>query len=105
MRPLGVVMRAITIKALVVGFFHCAAGLLLYRGRVVDHFPVLQSDFLVFLLPALIALIAYGVVFWSSGFLRAKPALRLVVTSGASLLASCLSSGLLTLVAFNRYGT
>jgi len=98
-------MRAFIIKAVVVGCFHCAGGVLLYRGRVVNHLPVLNSDFLVLLLPALIALIAYGAIFWASGFLQAKPGLRLAIMSGFSLLATCLSSWLFMLIAFNKYGT
>lgn len=92
-------------KIVVIGGLHWVAGALLYRGRVVNHLPLLQSDLFVFLLPALIATIAYGVVFWSSEFLQAKPALRLAITFVFSLLATGLSSWLFMLVAFNTYGT
>jgi hypothetical protein len=66
---------------------------------------MLQSDLLVIYLPALIAVIAYSGFFWSHGFLQAKPALRLATMLGFSLLATAVSSWLLMLIAFNKYGT
>ena len=98
-------MRTFLIRIVAIGCLHCIGGVLLYRGRVVNQLPMLESDLLVFDLPALIALIAYGIAFWSNGFLRAKPALRIVIMLGVSLLATCLSSWLFMLIAFNKYGT
>jgi hypothetical protein len=98
-------MLAFLIKFIVIGCLHCVVSVLLYRGMVVNQFPILQSEALVFALPSLIALIAYGAVFWSKGFLQARPVLRFAIMLAVSLLSTCLSSWLFMLVAFNRYGT
>jgi len=98
-------MSAFLVKSVVIGCLHCVVSVLLYRGMVVNQLPILQSELLVFGVPSLIALIAYGTVFWLSGFLQAKPVLRLAIMLGFSLLATCLSSWLFMLVAFNSYGT
>jgi hypothetical protein len=100
---LQVAMRAFLIKTVVIGCLHCVVSVLLYRGMVVNQFP--KSELLVFDLPALIALIAYGIIFWTSGFLQAKLGLRIAIMLGFSLLAAGLSSWLFMLIAFNKYGT
>lgn len=41
---------------------HVAGGCLLYRGRQLRLAPVLQSDLIVFLLPALLAFIGYSLM-------------------------------------------
>jgi hypothetical protein len=53
----------------------------------------------------LIALIAYGAVFWSSGFLQAKPSARIMVMLGFSLLAVFLSFSVIMLIGLNTYGS
>lgn len=98
-------LAALLIKLALVGCVHCAIGVLLYRGRVVNRMPGMQSDFLVFILPALLALVAYGACFWSSRLLQAKPAARIVTLLVISILAVWMSSWLFMLVAFNKYGT
>ena len=99
-----VAMITFILKIVVIGFLHCLGGVLLYRGMVVKGIPILQSELLVFYLLFLIALIAYGTVFWSSGFLQTRPVLRLAIMLGVSLLATCLSTWLYLLFALNRYG-
>jgi hypothetical protein len=98
-------MRAFLIKIVVIGCLHCVGGVLLYRGWAINKLPILESDLLATYLPFLIALIAYGAVFWSSGFLQTKPVLRLAIMLGFSLLAACLSFSLYMLIALNTYGS
>ncbi len=99
-------MLAFLIKIVVIGCLHCVSGVLLYRDMMVNKPPIVESEFLVLDLPSLIALIAYGAVFWSSGFLQTKPALiRLAIMLGFSLLAAFLSWWLYMLIALNTYGS
>ena len=98
-------MLPLVIKVVVIGSLHCAGSVLLYRGRVVNHLTLLKSDLLVIFVPALVALIAYGTVFWSSGFLRAKPGARIAGLLAFAIVLTCFSSWLFMVIAFNRYGT
>lgn len=102
---LQVAMRAFLIKIVVIGCLHCISGVLLYREMVFNPLPIFRSEFLVLFLPALIALIAYGAVFWSSGFLQAKPSARIMVMLGFSLLAVFLSFSVIMLIGLNTYGS
>lgn len=98
-------MKTFFIKVLVIGCLHCAIGVLLYRGMVLSHIPMLQSELLVFDIPFLVALIAYGAAFWTSGFIKEKPVLRMVALLAVSLVVTFLSFWLFMIVSFNRYGT
>lgn len=98
-------MTAFLIESLVIALGHCIGGVLLYRGRIISQVPILQSDFLVFLLPSLLALIAYGAAYWCSGFFQARPVMRIATMIGLSILMSGLSAWLSMSVAFTRYGT
>jgi hypothetical protein len=98
-------MLSLLIKTITIAFLHCIGGLLLYRGRVVIKHGILQSDLLVFVLPALFALLAYSIVYWYSAFLEGKLTLKIVAMLGFSLMATCLSFWLSMVVAFNVYGT
>lgn len=91
--------------SLAIGCGHCLIGVILYRGRAIDRIPVLQSDILVFLLPALVALSAYTATYWWIGFLQSKPGLRIMTMVGLSILWTGFSFWLSLLIAFNRYGT
>jgi hypothetical protein len=65
---------------------------------------MLQSDFIVFYLPFILAMMAYGIAYWSSGFCGQKPTLRIVTTLAFSFSATFLSLWLYMVVALNKYG-
>ena len=93
------------VKIGVIGCLYCIAGTLLYRGRVVNRLPALESDLVVFALPLLLVLIGYGAVFWLSHFFEATPRIRIAGMVGFSVLAAALSHWAFILIAFNMYGT
>jgi hypothetical protein len=49
---------------LLVGIAHVASGVGLYGGRVVHHVPVCDSDFIVFIAPAILAFVGYWLLAW-----------------------------------------
>jgi hypothetical protein len=67
-------MLGFLIKIVVIGWLHCVVSVLLYGGMVVNGLPISQPELFVFALLSLIALIVYCAIYWSSGFLRTKPA-------------------------------
>src|SRR5256885_17257639 len=98
-------MVRLLMKMGAIALLHCIVGVLLYRGRVVSHIPILHSDVVVFAIPCVAALIAYGVASWSARFLETTPVLRILTVTTVSVVATFLSFWLFMLVAFNRYGT
>jgi hypothetical protein len=98
-------MRATSIKFTAIACLHCLVGVLMYRGRVVGKVPFLESDFLVFALPALLAAIGYGIAYWSTGALHTRLVARLMSLVGISVVATGLSFWVFMLIAFNKYGT
>jgi len=98
-------MLSASIKFMVIACLHCFVGVLVYRGRVVGKVPLLDSDFLVFVLPALLAAIGYGIAYWSTGVLHTRLVARLMSMVGISIVATVLSFLGFMLIGFNRYGT
>ena len=90
----------------VVYCLHSALEFVLYRGRVVSHWMLSDSDFVVFAVPNLLALVAYAVVFarWS----RTRQMdwiLRLALVLVLTLLATFFSFWGSLLIPLNTYGT
>ena len=77
---------------------HCLAIFALYRGRVVAHWSVSDSDFIVFLLPTLLAFGAY--LGFLTGMLK-----RIGPRFGLAVLFTFLSGWASLIVSFNTYGT
>ena len=90
---------------LVVGLLYPTAGVLLYRERVLSDNELWGSDFIVFVLPALIALLGNA---WFIG--QALPdawrgGLKATGAFGLSVFATLLEMCATYVVAFNAYGT
>ena len=94
-----------SIKFMAIACLHCLVGVLVYRGRVVGKVPLLDSDFWVFVFPALLATIGYGIAYWSTGVLHTRLLARLMSMVGISIVATGLSFWCFMLIGFNRYGT
>jgi hypothetical protein len=85
---------------------HAAAVFLLYRGRVVGHWAIAESDFVVFVVPALCALGGFAGVFawWArSNIPEDEGWVTFVVVS--ALVAAFVSFWASVLIPFNLYGT
>ena len=93
------------LKTIVIAILHCGIGLALYRGRAHNAAPIFQSDFIVFIVPILIAFVLYCLVFWSSFFWQSKPVVRYVVMCCFAVFSAFLSFWFSIVVAFNKYGT
>jgi hypothetical protein len=81
-----------------VALFHCIAIFAFYRGRVLSHWPISDSNVVVFVLPTRAAFVAYLSLL-----------VRLVKHIGARLgcaaLLTFLSGWASLFVSFNTYGT
>src|SRR6266481_3196784 len=71
--------------------FHCLIGFLLYRGRVVSHWLICDSDLIVLAAPFVFAVTGYAYVLFASPWLRPRSARRRVI-----LLAVCLALAFLS---------
>jgi hypothetical protein len=76
---------------------------LLYRNRVVNHSDL--SDFWIFYLPTLVDLLANGIIVRAALPAGMRPSANGAGTFVLALLATILSMGVWTTVAFNIYGT
>ena len=79
--------------------------LLLYRARVANHPPLLDSDLLVFGVPAFAAACAHLIAFFSVHFLEDQLILRRIVIIALTIAATGLSFGATLLTIFNGYGS
>ena len=98
-------MKSCLLNFFLIGIAHCIIGIWLYRARVMYHYSLLFSDFLVFALPAIVAFAIYFLVIWRSEYLVIKPWLRVVSTVCLSFLATLGSFVISIIIAFNKYGT
>jgi hypothetical protein len=80
---------------------HVVVGVILYRGRAVSRWAISDSDFVIFALPFILAVVGYFYVFrwipWLQGHRTARISVALVV--------GFLSSWAYMLVALNTYGS
>jgi hypothetical protein len=97
-------MKKYAFKIVAIELLYCILGLLLYRWRVIHHTRASDSDWIVFFVPACLAFIANTIVFWSSGFLRIKPLMRIISTLFFSILATFLSFWLSLVINISAYG-
>jgi len=80
--------------------FHYLVGFLLYRGRVVSHWLICDSDLIVLAAPFVFAVTGYAYVLFASPWLRPRSARRRVI-----LLAVCLALVFLSTWCYNVCGT
>jgi len=98
--------QSVSAALLVVVFvLHCLFGFLLYRGRLVSHWPICNSDLFVFAAPLVLAMAGYAYVLCSSPWLRPRSALRYFGLSAACLVLAFLSSWCYMVFALNTYGS
>ncbi len=100
-------MRRVLTGALVVFVFlvHCAVGLALYRGRMIGHWWMFESDAVVFGAPFLCALVGYGYVFFASPWAQNKTAFWRLLAAVSCLLLALLSTWVYMVIALNTYGS
>src|SRR6266404_2966640 len=97
--------RAISGPLLIAVFlFDCLVGFLLYRGRVVSHWLICDSDLIVFAAPLVFAVTGYAYVLFASRWLRPRSARVHVILSAICLFLVFLSTWTYMVVALNSYG-
>ena len=97
MRWIGLSALVVLVEALV----FCG----IYYMRITDAMAAMQSDTVLFIVPAVAAASLAGYLFWGSDLLRTSPALRLVAAIVWGIAASITGLAIGGLVAFNRWGT
>jgi hypothetical protein len=85
--------------------FHYAAGFILYRGTVVSHWRICDSDLIAFYAPLAFALAAYAFVLFSSPWLRPRSALRSFGLVVICFILVFLSTWCYMFFALNTYGS
>ena len=83
---------------------HCAAVVVLYRARVMNHASFANSDALVFWVPLLLAAAAYFLLL-RLPYSQPRPRGRTAALALVAILAALLSSAVALIIAFNTYGT
>jgi hypothetical protein len=92
-------------KIVLVGAVHTLLFVLLYCGRAKGFSPVLSSDFLVFAMPAILALGGYLYFAWPHAPSKCGLAARMAMTLIVSISATVVSALCGTTVAFNIWGS
>ncbi len=92
-------------KMMLIGTAHFAMGVFLYYLRTTHQSPILNSDILVFLLPAFLAFGGYFWVAWCCTFPTHHVAVKLALATLISLSATAISCICIMTFAFNKYGT
>ena len=95
---------ASSVLVALVFLLHCSAGFILYRGRMVSHWLICDSDVIVFYAPLLFAFAAYAFVLFSSPWLRPRSALRSFGLVVISFILVFLSTWCYMVFALNTYG-
>jgi hypothetical protein len=90
---------------LVVAILHSMIEVLLYHGRVVSKVNMLQSDLVLFVLPASLAFGGYTVILWCSNAFAQKMNSRMIAIIATALAATFISLVCGLMIAFNKYGT
>jgi hypothetical protein len=86
-----------------VAIAHVVVGFVLYRNRVVNKSEI--GDGVVFFFPWIAATVAYGALFWSAGYLAAKPRTRWIVAIAVALAAGFISFLAMLTICANEFGT
>jgi len=92
-------------KMVIVGIAHIAVGVFLYYGRIKNLSAVLDSDLLVFVVPALLAFCGYVFITWSDTFPTYRLPVKLGLVALIALVATAISFTCAATVAFDRFGT
>jgi hypothetical protein len=98
-------MITLIFKLLTVALAHVGVSVWLYRSRIQHTSLIFNSDFLVFGLPALVALCAYTYFIQQEVISRLSINRPTTVSASLALILTVLSSWIVLYVAFNRYGT
>jgi hypothetical protein len=98
-------MRYFYGKMALIGVAHAALFVVLYYGRINDLSPILSSDFLVFAMPAILALDGYLYFAWSYAPSRYGLTARTTIAMIVSVFATVISALCGTTVAFNIWGS
>jgi hypothetical protein len=85
--------------------FHSAVGFILYRGAVVSHWRICDSEMISFYGPLVFAFAAYATVLFFSPWLRPRSALRSFGVLVISFVLVFLSTWCYMLFALNTYGS
>jgi hypothetical protein len=104
-RPRSGNILLLVVALFVVFCLHSAMEFLLYRGRVIGHWTLAESDFVLFAVPSLLALVAYAILF--ARWARARQtslALRVVVVFVLTLVVTFFSFWGSMLIPINVYG-
>jgi hypothetical protein len=75
-----------------------------YTLRAKTHFEIVQSDFLLFFLPLILALIFFGLTFYRFFFKKSSKAKRLILSSVFAVICDFLSFWIAMLLGVNLYG-
>ena len=102
--------RSVALGIVAVVVAHSAVVLVVYRARSLRQWALAESDFVLFMLPLLLACAATTYLLLRSDFLRgvASPTrvfVRVLMAVLTALLVASVSAVLSVLVPFNLYGT
>ena len=67
--------------------FHVALGFALYRGRVISKWTISESDFVVFILPILMAMAGYGYALHLSTCIKRRPIFRIIIVLATTFIS------------------
>ena len=102
---IGVKLKKAAI-AVIIAAAHGLAGALVYRQRVLSDAALWNSDLLVFALPAVVAFIAFTLVFWPASDRGTSPGAGSRVRAIAmAAVSTAVSAWAYCAIAFTRYGT
>ena len=96
---------ATPLKLLVVAIIYIVVGALLYRQRIISHIATWNSDFLVFYLPALLAVAANGWIIGASFPPGLPTVVRGTVTCVLAIAATLIAASIYASIVFSAYGT
>ena len=94
-----------TALAIVIAVVYGIAGFLLYRARVIHHSVWLDSDLVVFFIPAVLAWLTNGLLIWSSFRRRILDRSPLGATVAISFALTLITALVYCTIAFNTFGT
>ncbi|MBN1255870.1 MAG: hypothetical protein JXA50_11400, partial [Deltaproteobacteria bacterium] len=95
----------VLLKIVLIGIVYGLLGYFLYRGRVLTENKLLESDFIVFFAPAILATFANMFALWSILSDKINIIVRFVLLFVLSLGLTVLFAMVYSTVAFSYYGT
>jgi hypothetical protein len=99
-------MKKTIFLLLIIAVTYFFVGFILCQNRANSKDPIyLRSDFLVFVLPFILAMILNSYVFWTSGMFKERLGLRLSLVIFGSTVASFMVFILYLAIAINIYGS